>query len=143
MVINLLLMFIIEFLIFFYYVYILQGMLRTRLAIQETFMNKKDLYQPYIKVIDDRWDKHLRRNLQAAAYFLNPAFLYADNFVDTTEATTSLLDLLDTESICSDSVQAMKELRIYRERQGSFARRSALTAAKTLQPGNFYTYITN
>ena len=115
MVINLLLMFIIEFLIFFYYVYILQGMLRTRLAIQETFMNKKDLYQPYIKVIDDRWDKHLRRNLQAAAYFLNPAFLYADNFVDTTEATTSLLDLLDTESICSDSVQAMKELRIYRQ----------------------------
>ena len=135
-------MFIIEFLILFYYVCILQGMLRTRLAIQETFMNKKDLYLPYIKIIDDRWDKHLRRNLQAAAYFLNPAFR-ADNFVDTTEATTSLLDLLDTESICSDSVQAMKELRIYRERQGSFARRSALTAAKTLQPGNFYAYITN
>ena len=39
-------------------------MLRTRLAIQETFMNKKDLYQPYIKIIDDRWDKHLRRNLR-------------------------------------------------------------------------------
>ena len=143
MVINLLLMFIIEFLIFFYYVYILQGMLRTRLAIQETFMNKKDLYQPYIKIIDDRWDKHLHRNLQATAYFLNPAFLYADNFVDTTEATTSLLDLLDIESICSDSVQAMKEVRIYRECQGSFARRSALTVAKTLQPGNFYAYITN
>ena len=97
MVINLLLMFIIEYLIFsIYYVYILQGMIRTRLAIQETFMNKKDLYQPYIKIIDDRWDKNLRRNLQAAAYFLNPAFLYADNFVDTTKATTSLLDLLDT-----------------------------------------------
>ena len=141
MVINLLLMFIIEFLIFFYYVYILQGMLRTRLAIQETVMNKKD--QPYIKIIDDRWDKHLRRNLQAAAYFLNPEFLYADNFVDTTEATTSLLDLLDTENICSDSFQAMKEVRIYRERQGSLARRSTLTAVKTLQPGNFYAYITN
>ena len=112
MVINLLLMFIIEFLIFFYYVYILQGMLQTRLAIQETFMNKKDLYQPYIKIIDDRWDKHLRRNLQAAAYFLNPSFLYADNFVDTTEATTSLLDLLDIESICSDSFQAMKEVSV-------------------------------
>ena len=96
MVINLLLMFIIEFLIFFYYVYILKGMLRTRLAIQETFMNKKDLYQPYIKSIDDRWDKHLRRNRQATAYFLNQAFLYVDNFVDTTEATTSLLDWLDT-----------------------------------------------
>ena len=27
-------------------------------------MNKKDLYQPYIKIIDDRWDKHLRRNLR-------------------------------------------------------------------------------
>ena len=125
MVINLLLMFIIKFLIFFYYVYILQGMRRTRLAIQEIFMNKKDLYQPYIKIIDDRWDKHLRRNLQATAYFLNPAFLYVDNFVDTMEATTSLLDFLDTENICSDSVQAMKEVRIYRERQGSFARRSA------------------
>ena len=136
-------MFIIEFLIFFYYVYILQGMLQTRLAIQETFMNKKDLYQPYIKIINDRWDKNLRRNLQTAAYFLNPAFLYADNFVDTTEATTSLLDLLDTESICSDSFQAMKEVRIYREHQGSFARRSALTVVKTLQPGSFYAYITN
>ena len=64
-------------------------------------------------------------------------------FVDTTEATTSLLDLLDIESICSDSFQAMKEVRIYRELQGSFARRSALTVAKTLQPGNFYAYITN
>ena len=59
-------------------------------------MNKKYLYQPYIKIIDDRWDKHLRRNLQAATCFLNPTFLYADNFVNTTEATTSLLDLLDT-----------------------------------------------
>ena len=118
-------------------------MLRTRLDIQETFMNKKDLYQPYIKIIDDRLDKHLRRNLQAVAYFLNPTFLCADNFVDTTEATTSLLDLLNTENICSDSIQAMKEVRIYRESQGSFARRSALTIAKTLQLGNFYAYITN
>ncbi|XP_054816887.1 uncharacterized protein LOC129316487 [Prosopis cineraria] len=61
--------------------YVYEGMQRAKKAIKAIFTNKKDQYKPYTDIIQARWDKHLKTNLHAAAYLLNPAFLYDDDFV--------------------------------------------------------------
>ncbi|RYR59206.1 hypothetical protein Ahy_A05g025039 [Arachis hypogaea] len=49
-----------------------EGMLRSENGIKEMFKHRKSAYQPYTEIINSRWDKHLKKNLHAAAYFLNP-----------------------------------------------------------------------
>ncbi|XP_039128915.1 uncharacterized protein LOC120265061 [Dioscorea cayenensis subsp. rotundata] len=119
--------------------YVYEGMIRIRKAIMAIFRNKSTMYGPYIKIIDERWDKHLRRNLHAAAYFLNPAFLYdKEAFCETPEVMQGLLDLLEKRSICSDSEKAMREIRFYRDRLGNFSRESALSSANKIQPNEWW-----
>ncbi|CAA7060169.1 unnamed protein product [Microthlaspi erraticum] len=55
--------------------YVYEGMYRARLGVKKIFKKEKRLYKPYTRIIDSRWDKMLRRDIYAAAYFLNPAFL--------------------------------------------------------------------
>ncbi|RYR39483.1 hypothetical protein Ahy_A09g045039 [Arachis hypogaea] len=48
-----------------------EGMLRSENGIKEMFKHRKSAYQPYTEIINSRWDKHLKKNLHAIAYFLN------------------------------------------------------------------------
>ncbi|WCJ24686.1 hAT transposon superfamily [Euphorbia peplus] len=65
--------------------YIYDGIRRARKVIKHLFRKKVSCYNPYIKIIDERWDKHLKKSLHGATYFLNPAFLYGDNFCEKPE----------------------------------------------------------
>ncbi|XP_027120548.1 uncharacterized protein [Coffea arabica] len=56
--------------------YVYEGMFRAITRIKKLFRNNERLYKPYIDIINDRWDRMLRKNLHATAYFLNPAFQY-------------------------------------------------------------------
>ena len=57
------------------------------------------MYGSYIKIIHERWDRYLHRNLHVAAYFLNLAFFYDGKaFIETPELTQGLLDLLEREA---------------------------------------------
>nr|XP_025616612.1 uncharacterized protein LOC112708904 [Arachis hypogaea] len=38
------------------------------------FRRRKKIVEPYLKILDTRWDSQLKRNLHAAVYWLNPAF---------------------------------------------------------------------
>nr|GEY65352.1 hypothetical protein [Tanacetum cinerariifolium] len=49
--------------------YVYEGMFWARKGIKDLFKNKKDLYQPYTKIINERWDKMLRTNI----HYLNKA----------------------------------------------------------------------
>ncbi|GAV84465.1 LOW QUALITY PROTEIN: DUF659 domain-containing protein, partial [Cephalotus follicularis] len=51
--------------------YVYEGMFRTKMAIKNLFNNKKK-YKPYTNLFKLCWDRHLRKNLHAVAYFLNP-----------------------------------------------------------------------
>ncbi|XP_039113715.1 uncharacterized protein LOC120249272 [Dioscorea cayenensis subsp. rotundata] len=119
--------------------YVYEGMFRIHKGIMSIFRDKQRLYDPYIKIVDERWDKHFRRNIHAAAYFLNPAFLYDEStFVETPEVMQGLLDLLEQRSICSNSEKVMKEIKIYQDRLGSFSRKSSLPASKNMQPDEWW-----
>jgi hypothetical protein len=115
--------------------YVYDGMHRTRKGIKNIFLNKKRLYKPYTDIIKERWDKHLRLNIHASAYFFNPAFIYEDGFCQKVEVMQGLFNLLEIKSICDDETKAMAEIRMYRDREGSFGRQSACNTRKSLQPG--------
>lgn len=116
--------------------YVYEGMQRAKNAIKEMFKGKEHMYKPYIDIINARWDKHLNCGLHATAYFLNPAFVYDENFEEN-KVTESLLDVLEVNSICCDIAKAIEELQLYRDRKGTFSRESALEVRKTTRPGKY------
>ncbi|XP_025661759.1 uncharacterized protein [Arachis hypogaea] len=114
------------------------GMQRAKINIKTMFRNRKSAYTPCTSILKMRWDKHLKRDLHAAAYFLNPDYFYSEGFVEKANILRSLLDLFDIETLCDDSVAAMQEIQLYRDRKGSFGRESALKAIKRLEPGEWW-----
>ena len=102
------------------------------------FKHRKTAYQPYTEIINSRWDKHLKKNLHAAAYFLNPDCFFSENYRESPDVMRALLDLVILYCKVNnlDSVEAMKEIHLYRDRKESFDRPEAVPAAKKLQPGN-------
>ncbi|XP_072076608.1 uncharacterized protein [Arachis hypogaea] len=115
-----------------------EGMQRAKNAIKTMFRNRKAAYTPYTIILKMRWDKHLKCDLHAAAYFLNPGIFYSESFVEKANVLRSLLDLLDVETLCDDSVAAMQEIQLYRYRKESFGRESAKRAASRLEPGEWW-----
>ncbi|XP_025681323.1 uncharacterized protein [Arachis hypogaea] len=118
--------------------YVYEGMLRAEDAIKEMFRQSKTAYQPYTDIINSRWDKHLKKDLHAAAYFLNPKFFFNENYKEAPDVMRGLLDLVTLYCKCNnlDSVQAMKEIHLYRDRKESFDRQEVIPAASELKPGN-------
>ncbi|GAV74526.1 LOW QUALITY PROTEIN: DUF659 domain-containing protein, partial [Cephalotus follicularis] len=106
--------------------YVYEGMFRTKMAIKNLFNNKKKWYKPCINLLKLRWDMHLRKNLHAVAYFLNPAFMYDSGRVEKMEIMQSMYDLFEKKSICKNGEAAMNEIKLFRERHGSFGRDIAI-----------------
>ncbi|XP_057444664.1 uncharacterized protein LOC130736909 [Lotus japonicus] len=117
--------------------YVYDGMQRAKNTIKRMFRDKSELYKPYTDIISARWDKHLKRTLHAAAYLLNPGFFYDPSFVKKDRVVQSLIDLLEVKSLCASLPKALLEMNVYREREGSFSRASALQAASQIQPGKY------
>ncbi|XP_016178464.1 uncharacterized protein LOC107620881 [Arachis ipaensis] len=71
-----------------------------------------------------------------AAYFLNPACFLDENYKEAPDVMRGLLDLVTLHCKVNnlDSVEAMKEIHLYKDRKESFDRPEAFRAAKKLQP---------
>jgi len=116
--------------------YVYEGMYRARKTIKKIFRNKKRLYQPYTRIVKDRWDNQLRKSIHAAAYWLNPTFQYSQsNFSQKPEVMASLLDVIDFKLGGISSSRLVEETRIFRDREKGFGRQLALTSVKTTRPG--------
>ncbi|XP_020981387.2 uncharacterized protein LOC107492999 [Arachis duranensis] len=107
---------------------------RAKNAIKTMFRNRKAAYTPYTSILKMRWDKHLKRDLHAAAYFLNPGIFYSEDFVEKANILRSLLNLLDVKTLCDDSVVAMQEIQRYQDCKKSFGRESAKRVISRLEP---------
>ncbi|QHN83263.1 uncharacterized protein DS421_20g703220 [Arachis hypogaea] len=101
--------------------YVYEGMLRAEDAIKEMFRQSKTAYQPYTDIINSRWDKHLKKDLHAAAYFLNPKFF--------------LMKIIKKHLMLCE---AMKEIHLYRDRKESFDRQEVIPAASELKPDEWW-----
>ncbi|QHO48729.1 DUF659 domain-containing protein/Dimer_Tnp_hAT domain-containing protein [Arachis hypogaea] len=116
--------------------YVYEGMLRAEDAIKEMFKQSKTAYQPYTDIINSRWDKHLKKDLHAAAYFLNPSFFFNENYKEAPDVMQGLLDLVTLYCKCNnlDSVQTMKKIHLYRDQRERFDIPEAIRAASKLKP---------
>ncbi|XP_052111636.1 uncharacterized protein LOC127743011 [Arachis duranensis] len=115
-----------------------EGMQKAKIAIKTMFRNIKSAYTPYTSILKMLWDKHLKRDLHAVAYFLNLDFFYSEGFVEKANILRSLLDLFDIKTLCDNSVAAMQDIQLYRDQKESFGRESALKAIKRLEPGEWW-----
>ena len=116
--------------------YVYEGMHRARLGIKKIFRMSKHLYKPYTSIIKNRWDKHLRKDLHAVAYWLNPAFQYdEENFCRKPEVSMAILDYIG-KKYDGDQEKVIKETQFFRDRIGSFDRDLALSTSKTTHPGD-------
>ncbi|XP_025678204.2 uncharacterized protein [Arachis hypogaea] len=70
-----------------------ESMLRLENRIKEMFKHRKAAYQPYTEIINSRWDKHLKKNLHATAYFLNHGCFFSENYREAPDVMRALLDL--------------------------------------------------
>ncbi|XP_050259849.1 uncharacterized protein LOC126704904 [Quercus robur] len=119
--------------------YVYEGMYRARLGIKKIFRMRKHLYKPYTSIIKNRWDKHLRKDLHAAAYWLNPTFQYdEENFLlETSSENMAVLDYIG-KKYDGDQEKVIKETQYFRDHIGSFDRDLALSTSKTTHPDEWW-----
>ncbi|RYR25937.1 hypothetical protein Ahy_B02g059986 [Arachis hypogaea] len=115
-----------------------EGMLRSENGIKEMFKHRKAAYQPYTEIINSRWDKHLKKKSSRSSLFLESWLLFSENYREAPNVMQALLDLVTLNCKVNnlDSVEAMKEIHIYRDQKESFDRPEAVRATKKLQPVN-------
>ncbi|XP_028089575.1 uncharacterized protein LOC114289927 [Camellia sinensis] len=118
--------------------YVYEGMYRAIKGIKDIFKKNKRLYRPYTTIIKTRWDNQLRKNIHAAAYWLNPTFQYDQaSFCQKPEVMNSVLDVIETKAT-SSKAKLMNELRLFRDRQDSFGRELAIITSKKTQPDEWW-----
>ncbi|XP_028796952.1 uncharacterized protein LOC114752370 [Neltuma alba] len=121
--------------------YVYEGMQRAKNGIKEIFQRNKELYKPYTNIIQARWDKHLKQELHAAAYMLNPAFLYNPTFIKKNRLQKDLIDVFESFSNENlDFCTMMQQVFIYRDRKDSFDRFSCEKAAQKLDPHQWWSF---
>ncbi|XP_028800415.1 uncharacterized protein LOC114755716 [Neltuma alba] len=121
--------------------YVHEGMRRAKVAIKEMFKRNKELYKPYTSIIQARWDRHLKTNLHAASYLLNPAITYDPDCPSKSKLMMALIDVVESYSNEDvDGFLVMKQATTYRESKESFSRPSCQKAAQKLDPYEWWTY---
>ncbi|CAI9102820.1 OLC1v1001165C1 [Oldenlandia corymbosa var. corymbosa] len=115
--------------------YVYDGLWRAINAIKNLFNNNKKLYEPYTQIIDNRWDSMLKKDLHAAAFWLNPTFQYeVDNRGLMSEAWKGLMNVMEKFKIeCSQDV--MNEVMMFRSQNQSFGCALAKKTYATTSPG--------
>ncbi|XLT04824.1 hypothetical protein HN51_043573, partial [Arachis hypogaea] len=109
-------------------------------GIKEMFKHRKTAYQPYTEIINSRWDKYLKKKSSCSSLFLESCLLFSENYREAPDVMRALLDLVTLHCKVNnlDSVEAMKEIHLYRDRKESFDRPEAVPAAKKLQPDEWW-----
>ena len=122
--------------------YVYDGMYRAIDGIKKLFKDKKKFWEPYINIIKDRWDNQFSQEIHAAAYWLNPAFQYDPSTSSKRqEVHGALTDVIEMR-VSSSRHKLVDELKLFRERVGTFGKLLALETSKTTQPGEILSIIT-
>ena len=105
------------------------------MALKSCSRTKKKFYDPYIDIIDRRWDNMLKKNLHAAPFWLNPTFQYdRDNPCYMPEIMKSVLEVM--QKLKMDGLQyMMDEISMFRSKNQSFGFQFAQNTYKTARPG--------
>ncbi|XLR53780.1 hypothetical protein S83_004452, partial [Arachis hypogaea] len=117
--------------------YLYQAIYKAREEMVRRFQKRKKVVDPYLKILDTRWDAQLKKNLHAAGYWLNLAFRFnAGEFEKHKETISGLLDVIEKYAY-DDPVLNSKltsEKRIFKNAEKDFGRPSAIRVRTTVMP---------
>jgi hypothetical protein len=115
--------------------YIYEGMDRVKEAIRAKYVGVEDKYAPIWDIIDRRWQNQLHRPIHAAAYYLNPAFRFRDDFKADEEVLSGLYAVISKMNTRFSS-DILLEMDAYNKESGSiFSSQICKEGRTTLQPG--------
>jgi hypothetical protein len=100
------------------------------------FQKKKARVQPFMDIINNRWDGQLYRNLYVATFWLNPRFQYDANIMDKHMSTISgLLNVLEKYAHGNLPLQSKitSEMKLFSNAEHDFGRVSTMNN-RTLMP---------
>ncbi|GMY38460.1 hAT dimerization domain-containing protein [Fagus crenata] len=118
--------------------YVYDGIYRAIDGIKKLFKDKKKFWEPYINIIKDRWDNQFSQEIHAAAYWLNPTFQYDPSTSSKRqEVHGALTDVIEMR-VSSSRHKLVDELKLFRERVGTFGKLLALETSKTTQPDEWW-----
>ncbi|CAN1244619.1 hypothetical protein LINPERPRIM_LOCUS6186 [Linum perenne] len=114
--------------------YVYKGMTLIIEGIKNIYPDNESKYEPFIDIVEKRFDKHFRGDMHRAAYYFNPALAY--NHMDTPIefVKSAVLNLFELKTYCIDGMAAVKELKIYEEAKGSFGQELAIRGRSVLHP---------
>ncbi|XP_059067045.1 uncharacterized protein LOC131062763 [Cryptomeria japonica] len=97
--------------------YIYEGMDRAKEGIKSAYEGDESKYRPIWDIIDRRWQTQLHRPLQAAAYYLNPAFHFRLDFKADEEVLSGLYSVIERMSP-GHSSSIVQELEAFSNAEG-------------------------
>ena len=121
--------------------YVYEGMYKVRLGIKKLFNYNERLYKPYTEIIKQCWDQQLKKSIHSAAYWLNPCFQYdQENFCNKPTVIGGVMNVID-QKFLKGKLDTMNEMKLFRDRLGSFGRDFAYSSREVLQPGKRYLHL--
>jgi hypothetical protein len=117
--------------------YLYRAMYKAREEIEKRFKRNKVKVKPYLKILDNRWDVQLRKNLHAAGYWLNPSCRFSSEYENHETTTSGMLDVIEKYAYDSRDLRTklIAEMRAFRSCEGSFVRKTAIEDRTEVLPG--------
>ncbi|PNX99096.1 hypothetical protein L195_g022358 [Trifolium pratense] len=75
--------------------YLYRAMYIAREEIEKRLKRNKLMVEPYLKILDIRWDAQLRKNRHVADYWLNPSSRFSPEYENYETTTGGLLDVIE------------------------------------------------
>jgi len=107
------------------------------------FQRRKKRVDPYIKILDDRCDRQLHRNLHAAGFWLNPQYQYNPSEANKCRHTIEgLHDVIERHAYGNETLRSKlsSEVKLFRGAVGNFGRPSAVADRYVMSPGIFFSF---
>ncbi|XP_052181869.1 uncharacterized protein LOC127794663 [Diospyros lotus] len=118
--------------------YVYDGMYRARKGIKNLFKGRKTLYKPYTALIKGRWDRMLRHDLHAVAYWFNLVFQYdQENSCKKLEIMRGVLDVIDKKKLYKKQ-KLVYEIPFFRDKEQGFSQDLAITSCRTIRPDDWW-----
>ncbi|XP_073107332.1 uncharacterized protein [Elaeis guineensis] len=117
--------------------YLYHAMHQARDEMIKRFRRRKIVVEPYLRIVDSRWDLQFHQNLHAAGFWLNPCFQYDSELMDKHPRSVSgLLDVIERYSFGNLTLQGnlTNEMRLFRNAENDFGRSSAINDRSRLAP---------
>ena len=117
--------------------YLYRAMYKARDEIEKRFRRNKLKVEPYLKILDNRWDAQLRKNLHAAGYWLNPSCRFGTEYEKNKCTTQGLLDVIEKYAYDSKDLRSKltAEMTSFKNCDGSFGRTTAIENRDEVLPG--------